>query len=1019
MITITDQGLSYIQYETDGTTDNFTLTFPYLKQADLKVFLDGVETAAFTWLNSSEIQMNTAPLVDQLLTLIRTTEQNERLVDFQDGGVLKEATLDLDSNQLFYLAQEALDSTSRALAVDSTTSVIDAKNNRIINMQDGIDAQDGVTVSQYNTALGIANSALASSAAAVISANAAVATANGIAATAATALSTANTALSTANAAVVTANGIAATAATALANANAAVVTANAAGVDATQALADAATAQAAANAAQADATQALADAATALAAAGAAQSTANTALANAATAQSTANTANSDLATHMGLTAAHGATGAVVGTTNTQTLTNKTMTAPVLNSPSIVTPSQSDIKQDTKANLDAYALTATNGQLCWATDLKQAYAVKDFLLVSVGGSSGSLDTIFQLIGEEAIGDWSTGDNATFLGAGALSGTFAKNTTAPLQGLDDYKYTQAAGSLNDYLCSPPRAVDARFRGKEATLFFPFLYDGNGNEIEVIFYDATNSAIIPSSVFIQNATNAQVFKTNIVIPSTCTSIRVGFHVKVLNSGKIFQFDSVQLSADTTVYAALSNITSWQAYTPTFQGFGTPSAVEFEWRQVGENVEIRGKFTSGTSTAVEARIGLPAGLSSAGTAIIPSIQVSGVVGISAASAASFYTLIEPSTSYVALSFQSASNATLTKQNANAITTLGTVVSIKASVPCSGLTATSTNILTAPETFSTDTAPLVYAGSGSYTLATLANAPVGTYITFDYAANTNTRNQVVSTRPTQTDADMNANGIRIFTRAYNASSAASQPAAFAIQIGKGLKGKSLCLYKSAGKVTSGSLDYYQNTSTNEVGAAFKEYNESTGILLLDAGWKINNANTGHAFIYSDLTTQTSGYLVINASKNPALTGLNISAVAARGISTSGQSLPTGVATVITLDSVKTFDTHSSLNAATGVFTAPEYGYYQVSGSTMCNATLASNVAWIVYLYKNGTLYSSTDYRIAATTIVGRSISDLVLLNKGDTLDMRVLQNSGGAVVLNSSAGLNWLSVTKTSVG
>jgi hypothetical protein len=55
---------------------------------------------------------------------------------------------------------------------------------------------------------------------------------------------------------------------------------------------------------------------------------------------QSDLNTALGDkasaatLATHTGETAAHGATGAVVGTTNTQTLTNKTLTAPAISSP-------------------------------------------------------------------------------------------------------------------------------------------------------------------------------------------------------------------------------------------------------------------------------------------------------------------------------------------------------------------------------------------------------------------------------------------------------------------------------------------------------------------------------------------------------------------------------------------------------------------------------------------------------------------------------------------------------------
>ena len=93
----------------------------------------------------------------------------------------------------------------------------------------------------------------------------------------------------------------------------------------------------------------------------------------------------SSDLSAHTGAsTNVHGlAVGSsVVGTTDTQELTNKTLTGA-----SIEEPIRSDVKQDTLANLTTYAASATNGQIVFATDEKKMFQVVDGELVSIGGA--------------------------------------------------------------------------------------------------------------------------------------------------------------------------------------------------------------------------------------------------------------------------------------------------------------------------------------------------------------------------------------------------------------------------------------------------------------------------------------------------------------------------------------------------------------------------------------------------------------------------------------------------------
>jgi hypothetical protein len=136
-----------VNYTGNGSTTTYSITFPYITSSHVIVKIDNVVKTAgtdYTFPTSSTIQFTTAPANGTSISISRSSSRSTRLVDYQDGATITEAILDQDSNQLFYISQEAFDTADNALLLD-TDNKYNANSKIIKNVLNPVNAQDAVT----------------------------------------------------------------------------------------------------------------------------------------------------------------------------------------------------------------------------------------------------------------------------------------------------------------------------------------------------------------------------------------------------------------------------------------------------------------------------------------------------------------------------------------------------------------------------------------------------------------------------------------------------------------------------------------------------------------------------------------------------------------------------------------------------------------------------------------------------------------------------------------------------------
>jgi hypothetical protein len=135
---------SYNEYTGDGSTDDFSVTFDYLQEADVKIYINGVEDTGAEFTSPGVIHTSTVPPAGANVYIERRSELSQRAVDFTTGSLLTEEDLDTSAEQVFKAAQEAIDAAERALSLDYD-GLYDADSRRIKNLTDPVNDQDAVT----------------------------------------------------------------------------------------------------------------------------------------------------------------------------------------------------------------------------------------------------------------------------------------------------------------------------------------------------------------------------------------------------------------------------------------------------------------------------------------------------------------------------------------------------------------------------------------------------------------------------------------------------------------------------------------------------------------------------------------------------------------------------------------------------------------------------------------------------------------------------------------------------------
>lgn len=701
---------------------------------------------------------------------------------------------------------------------------------------------------------------------------------------------------------------------------------------------------------------------------------------------------------------------------TGSQILTNKTLTSPVINSPTGLVKADvglGSVDNTSDATKNAAVATLANKTLTSPTLTTPVIDIPTFIDQSSSPSAPSSGRrkiysktngkVYHLDSagvERELGSGGTGVNfitggdaeggsifATYKdsssavpsdGTGGVPTISSATTTStnPLSGANSFLLTHPASNVQGEGWSVDFTIDNANKAKVLKVEFDYLVDsgtfvagssGVDSDVEVYIYDVTNAQIIqPSSykLLSKSTTIADHFSATFQTSSSSTSYRLIFHCATTSASSfVLKVDSVSVSPSQYVYG--TPITDWAAWTPT-GSWSTNTTYTGLKRRVGDEYEYQVKvLTSGAPTSAALTINIAETIDL--NKLIQGGSAFENLGTGAANdSGTAYTLIVAGSSAnaVQVRYQSATTGASSQVTQASPFTFGAsdYVTVYFRVPILGLSSS--------VQMSDQTDTRIVSFSGGKSGGSQAVTGLSTDITFASEKDTH-GGWSGSTYVVKVPGDYIVNAT-----VYSVASAAN-----------------ILVYKNSASYT-GILNSPANTYTS--GCAFLPNLVVGDVISLRASTSITIA--GDSTIKFGIS-RISGPSAIAATESVNARYTNSST------SISGQT------TVVWTN--KDFDSHGAMSS--GVYTIQSPGKYQVNSQLFVTATYTVGNALDLIIQKNSTDYSRS--RITAPTVSGGIqvwVSDIVNCVAGDTIRIQV-STAGATPSIVSSTVANYVSIAR----